>query len=196
MLASFLGRPYQIPFFFQFCLSYLVVQGMLRVNWLSRNQLTNEIPITSLHAETTNLYISWTVFPLTSGREAPAISTKDKPLSMHCASQSESTFSPLTLLSWQRGKQRLVGEMGSNLVPRKGSDRSLNLKCQTLRTLSSPLGCSTSSGLQKSSLSIWSYNHKGRADEAWTNHVVSTFVHFHVSLSQCPSFLHSCLSQR
>lgn len=114
-----------------------VPQGRWSVSWLSRNQPRNEISITSFSAETTNLYNSWTVFIfLTSGREVPPRGWKCK-VSLYelCTLRWPfSTLSLLTLLFWQRGEQRLEGGLGSELVPRKWSDRSLNLECQALRT--------------------------------------------------------------
>lgn len=81
-----------------------------RVSWLSRNQLRNEIPITSFHAETTNLYNAWTIFFIylyfrkgstSHGWEAQSLSL----CTVHPKWPS-STFSPLALLYWQRWKQR------------------------------------------------------------------------------------------
>lgn len=110
ILASFSERLSHILFFSLLFSLFRWYRAGQRVSWLSRNQLRNEIPITSFHAETTNLYNSWTIFFIYlyfrkgstfHGWEAQSLSL----CTVHPKWPS-STFSPLALLYWQRWKQR------------------------------------------------------------------------------------------
>lgn len=108
-----------------------------------------------------------------------------------------SACSPLTFY-WQRAKQ-VIGELVSELVPGRGSGRSLSLGYWAFRafffisgpqshfrTIEKLTQCPVTCNIKKNRQGV--RPRKGQ--------VISGYVYFRISLFLCPSFLHSHLNQR